>query len=298
MLDQIIKLKPSELAFDIRYEDVEGEEQAVGVFLHTLDDDHDAADNLGLHNVSGLPEYFGPEVSECYWCFPGLKLEQIRVDLEACGFTYVPLDSDEGEEDDDEDRAPIINRERCELAGHLDVDAGSIWIGDGCYVLKDKDEPRPADLGDDWHGICERFFTRSGYYDFEREFRNWHEYAWREVFQNSDEAKAIYDRLKAAPRNDDNSLSDEAKTIIKELVDAEHAFAEPWRKANPFTPTVRDKGFANFTHDMGHGGMGMMISTYYGDGSYPVYIEYDKHKGRPRRVIIDFDPGNWDDEED
>lgn len=43
---------------------------------------------------------------------------------------------------------------------------------------------------------------------------------------------------------------------------------------------------------------GIATSTYYGDGTYPVYAEKDSN-GRIKRLIIDFDPeGDEDDEDD
>jgi len=47
-----------------------------------------------------------------------------------------------------------------EQVGVIGVDAGLCWIGDPCYVLKDKAEKRPFDLGKDWHGFCERLWKR------------------------------------------------------------------------------------------------------------------------------------------
>lgn len=186
--------------------------------------------------------------------------------------------------------------------GSLDVDAGSIWIGDGCYVLKDKDEPRPKDLGDDWHDICERFCDRSGYDKYQEALRRWHEYGYRESWSESEEYKAINAERVPRPEGLDINASREQFLAtdygkwIERWVVTEQAFATEWRSNNPFKTDLVDTGCASFTHDGGHGGMGMMISTFYGDGSYPVYIEYGDN-GRPRRVLIDFDPGADEQEE-
>lgn len=189
------------------------------------------------------------------------------------------------------------------FVGHVDVDAGSIWVGDGCYVLKDKDEARPKDFGDDWHGICNRFFERSGYDAHHEEFRKWHEWAWRDAWHATTEFEVIRDRRPEKTPEDEKinfSKEDEiAKTAygrwIKEWVEAERAFAEKWRSEHPFTPTVTNTGVASFKHDLGHDGMGLMISTNYGDGSYPVYIKYGTN-GRPSQVLIDFYGEDDDDE--
>lgn len=36
------------------------------------------------------------------------------------------------------------------LAGHTDVDAGLIWVGDPCYVMGDDASSRVVDWGDDF----------------------------------------------------------------------------------------------------------------------------------------------------
>jgi len=173
----------------------------------------------------------------------------------------------------------------------IDVDAGSIWIGDGCYVLKDNNEARPKDLGDNWHGICDRFFKRSGYNDRSREFQRWannrdnflHEHTeWRNWLMANPRIEGVQPEHQKWNTPENIAKRDLIDRIYKEF-----------EAANPFTPTTVDKGFASFQHDGGHDGMGVMISTFYGDGSYPVYIEYGEG-GRPRRVLIDFDPGGDD----
>lgn len=302
MPDTATNLKPSELRFDIRIEDYEGAPKAVGVFIHTKDEDHDLADNLGDWNVEGLPEYFdGCNASENYWHFTNGALDKIKSDLEAAGFTYVPLDSDMGEENEDEDRAPIINRGKLVHVGTIDVDAGSIWIGDGCYILKDKGEPRPKDLGENWHDICERFFERSGYNITQRLWQE-HLRNARIAFYESDEAKPLLKKLNTIGQIENNKPTEAQYAVLQEISLAQSEFENQWVKDNPWNnadeAVAHDTGVANFTHDMGHGGMGLMMSTYYGDGSYPVYVEYGEDRKRPRRVVIDFDPGCPGDEEE
>jgi hypothetical protein len=47
-----------------------------------------------------------------------------------------------------------------ELAGHVGVDAGLIWIGDPCYILHD---PNPSRyVGKDWPEFCEKFDEQRG----------------------------------------------------------------------------------------------------------------------------------------
>lgn len=42
-----------------------------------------------------------------------------------------------------------------------------------------------------------------------------------------------------------------------------------------------------FNYDLGHAGLGVVVSTGYGDGVYPVYAEFDD-AGRITRVCVDF----------
>src|SRR5690606_15746733 len=159
--------------------------------------------------------------------------------------------------------------------GSVDVDAGCIWVGDPCYVLKDADEARPKDLGDNWHDICKRFFTRSGYDARSSDFQVYARRRDQALFQTP-EFEAL---MAEKPRGEDfDARSWEVKKAFYEKYDAE----------NPFKSDKIDTGVANFTHDGGHGGMGLMLSTYMGDGTYPVYVEYGEDN-RPRRVLIDFD---------
>lgn len=175
--------------------------------------------------------------------------------------------------------------------GSIDVDAGSIWIGDGCYVLKDKDEERPKDLGDDWHGICERFFERSGYRAQSLEWSRWTSNRDRDLFTSPE--WVAWSEKWDVNHPDTHVRGSECHTEKEAAIRNHH---ERFEKEHPYQPKMVDTGVAQFNHDLGHAGMGLMISTYYGDGSYPVYVEYGEERGRPRRVLIDFDPGG--DEED
>lgn len=47
-----------------------------------------------------------------------------------------------------------------EQVGVIGVDAGLCWVGDPCYVIKDRDEARPMDLGQNWADFCERLHRR------------------------------------------------------------------------------------------------------------------------------------------
>jgi hypothetical protein len=46
----------------------------------------------------------------------------------------------------------------------------------------------------------------------------------------------------------------------------------------------RNPTMAQFNYDMGHAGLGVCVSTGYGDGSYPVYAEIIKDRVWGRRI--------------
>lgn len=101
-------------------------------------------------------------------------------------------------------------RNRGTLIGHVDVDSGSIWIGDPCYLVKDDEE---------WHKLSNLY------------------------------------------------------------CDALHEGAS----------------HVNVPHQPGHAGKGIMSSTLYGDGAYPVYAEF-RSDGRIKSLTINFE--DEEDEED
>lgn len=167
--------------------------------------------------------------------------------------------------------------------GSVDVDAGVIWIGDPCYILQDRNENRPKDFGEDWGDIVNTFFERSGYsaqtnerYEHDNEARN----AW--VF--SEEHMKIRTSVHAPDKTEDPEAYE---NHIDYMVKVMSVFMKKWKEENPFVPKTPDTHVAEYKHDGGHTGMGIMMSTNFGDGSYPVYIEYDE-RGRPSRAMIDF----------
>ncbi|MNV91059.1 hypothetical protein D3C71_1855060 [compost metagenome] len=82
-------LKPADLMFDCKpTESMLGRRRVVAVLLQTRDDNSPFADNLGKHNVSGLPSYFGNAAAECYWEISGKSRDEVKADLEAAGFTF------------------------------------------------------------------------------------------------------------------------------------------------------------------------------------------------------------------
>jgi hypothetical protein len=53
--------------------------------------------------------------------------------------------------------------------------------------------------------------------------------------------------------------------------------------------SLLDGGATQFNYELGHPGLGVVVSTGYGDGTYPVYVEKDSH-GVIIKLMIDFDP--------
>lgn len=54
-----------------------------------------------------------------------------------------------------------------------------------------------------------------------------------------------------------------------------------------FCRKLRDGMNTSFSHDSGHEGLGVVVSTGFGDGVYPVYVEKDKY-GRVMEVRVSF----------
>lgn len=53
-------------------------------------------------------------------------------------------------------------------------------------------------------------------------------------------------------------------------------------------------GATQFNYELGHPGLGVVVSTGYGDGEYPVYVTYGD-EGRVAKVEVDFMEGEDDD---
>lgn len=61
-----------------------------------------------------------------------------------------------------------------------------------------------------------------------------------------------------------------------------------------FCAKIRDNLVTQFNYSLGHPGLGVVVSTGYGDGTYPVFVKYNK-EGRVVEVKVVFD---YDDEVD
>lgn len=174
----------------------------------------------------------------------------------------------------------MLNNEEFKHVGHVSVDAGCVWIGDPCYILKDRNEDRPTDLGKDWSDFSDRFLNRIGYTEENEAFQAYHNRATliSHGFDPEHERVINYNHQWLIKFDGDEALS--KKEINDDLTDA-------WIEQNPFISPNTYTGVAVFNHDAGHAGLGICTDTNEGDGSYPVYIKYGKN-GRPSKVLIDF----------
>lgn len=94
---QYIVHSPEHMTFDVYFEpdacyDLEGNEVAglAAIFLNSkLIDGHD---NLGYHNVTGLPVVFGEnpveESENVYFAYASESVEQVKEEMIKAGFTY------------------------------------------------------------------------------------------------------------------------------------------------------------------------------------------------------------------
>ena len=74
-----------------------------------------------------------------------------------------------------------------------------------------------------------------------------------------------------------------------------HADALPKTLGNnwgEFCDLLGESNTKQFPYELGHEGLGVCVSTAWGDGMYPVYAEVEK--GRILRVTIDFDADDPD----
>jgi len=70
------------------------------------------------------------------------------------------------------------------------------------------------------------------------------------------------------------------------------AFGESW---DDFCDALNDQT-TKFNYDMGHEGLGVCVSTGYGDGTYPVYVDIED--GRVKSVTVEFFEDEEDEEDD
>lgn len=68
--------------------------------------------------------------------------------------------------------------------------------------------------------------------------------------------------------------------------DASEKFAGTWSDFCNLLGSSEDNGILKLPYKLGHEGKAVVVSSGYGDGTYPVYVE--RKDGRIARVIVDF----------
>ncbi len=72
-----------------------------------------------------------------------------------------------------------------------------------------------------------------------------------------------------------------------------------WGTWMDFVNSIKDRVLPTtqqFNYEMGHAGLGVLVSTGYGDGLYPVYAEIEDN--RVKSVTVEFFGGAEDEDED
>ena len=70
--------------------------------------------------------------------------------------------------------------------------------------------------------------------------------------------------------------------------DASEKFAGTWSDFCTLLVSSEDSGILKLPYKRGHEGKAVVVSSGYGDGNYPVYVE--RKDGRIARVSVDFMP--------
>ena len=81
--------------------------------------------------------------------------------------------------------------------------------------------------------------------------------------------------------------------IIHNEDDISSVIGKNWSE---FCGKVTDKEVTQFPYTQGQEGLGLAISTGYGDGFYPVYVR--KEHGRVMEISVVFDEGSQEEEEE
>ena len=139
-----------------------------------------------------------------------------------------------------------------EQVGVIGVDAGICWIGDPCYVFHH--DPPPEELGKTWHEFCDRITSER-------------------YIGPCPDCRAFNDIM------DDKTL-----TVVQQLEAIEVA-----QKCKTCSGTHRQVEYINhwqLNYDAGHPGLGVCVSTGWGDGMYPVEVR--KIAGRIAEVRVKF----------
>jgi hypothetical protein len=78
--------------------------------------------------------------------------------------------------------------------------------------------------------------------------------------------------------------------------DAKTPAAQTWPEFCDLLEKGESDGTMQWNYAMGHAGLGVSVSTGYGDGVYSVYVQRNKY-GRVMRAMVDFEGLDPDEEE-
>lgn len=180
--------------------------------------------------------------------------------------------------------AAVVRSERAVQteAGYVDVDSGTIWVGDPCYLLQDAASRKSKDLGESWGELTTIYSDRSGESTHQLEWFHWDRARDEYLFKHPKWLKYV-DEYKDHP--DCHRRGTEVNTIKESVIQEAY---EEYEANNPFAPSTQQPRFACFGHRPGETGLGIMMDTAYGDGAYPVFVEYNS-EGRIAQATIVFD---------
>lgn len=188
-----------------------------------------------------------------------------------------------------------FNRSEFVQMGYVDVDSGTLWIGDPCYIVTDENE---------YSAMSDHYFEASGYNKSMVSVQE-----WSRPMEVIDKVYLEFDISRKLNEIetmdiDPSEKSELTSKLLKELRTVEREAIEKWQKENPYEkwcknlPEVRRfKHYASFPHPGGWDGKGIMMSTNYGDGSYPCYMKYDED-GQPSLLVVDLGAGEFHADED
>lgn len=66
-----------------------------------------------------------------------------------------------------------------------------------------------------------------------------------------------------------------------------HHLGRSWQEFCDELHKHEKNGATQFHYNKGHAGLGVCVSTGYGDGCYPVYVERNE-EGRVKRLVVEF----------
>lgn len=145
------------------------------------------------------------------------------------------------------------------LIGHCGVDSGQILICDPCYIDSEWEN-------EDFNILRRVKHTDGTVLQFGKDFKN-----YGQVIEKY--GKSVNDLM-------------ESKEVV-ELPDDQPS-EHPFSYNACCKQTLGEQGFGQLNFKMGHEGVGVVSSSGFGDGFYPVYADIDEKEGRVKSLTIKF----------